>query len=205
MQSGDYRIEIANSQDCVELDEVFLREIVSGTLADEGVRRADISVAVVDDPTIHDLNRRHLDHDEPTDVLSFLLAAELVEPHASSSEAAVRRPQKSSSTPRAAAQGHRRGAGKILEGEVIVSAETALRRAAEFAWSPQHELVLYMVHGLLHLAGYDDLTPADKRLMRRRERAVLALWGLSPPYRRRRPSASPRRAARAGGVSGAHP
>lgn len=188
MQAGEYRVEIANSQAGVEIDEGFLREVVSRTLAEEGVVRADISVAIVDDPTIHDLNRRHLAHDEPTDVLSFLLSGDAGEPGADQ---------------RGSASGCR-GAGKSLEGEVIASAETALRRAPDFAWSPHDELVLYIVHGLLHLAGYDDLTPAEKRLMRRRERAILALWGLAPRYRRRRSSAA-HQAARAGGVSGAHP
>lgn len=186
MEAGGYHIEIANSQSCLELDEAFLREVVSRTLVVEGVVQADISVAIVNDATIHDLNRRHLAHDEPTDVLSFLLSSESPDPDAGQHGAAGRR-----------------GEGKTLEGEVIASAETAVRRAADFAWSPHDELVLYIVHGLLHLAGYDDLTPAEKRLMRRRERAILALSGLTPSYRRRGPSAA-RRAAQAGGVSGAH-
>jgi probable rRNA maturation factor len=193
IEPGDYRIEIANSQKCLEIDEGLLRDVASRTLAAEGVAQADISLAIVDDPTIHDLNRLHLAHDEPTDVLSFLLASEL-----SRSETADAR-----GSSRSASAG-RQGEGKTLEGEVIASAETAVRRAPDFAWSPHDELVLYIVHGLLHLAGYDDLTPAEKRLMRRRERAILALWGLTPRYRRRRPSAA-RRAAPAGGVSGAHP
>ena len=43
-------------------------------------------------------------------------------------------------------------------------------------------MVLYLVHGLLHLAGYDDLTPDEKAVMRRQERVHLARWGLEPVY-----------------------
>ena len=191
----EYRIEIANSQKCIEIDEAFLLEVASRTLAEEDVVAAEISLAIVDDPTIHHLNRRFLAHDEPTDVLSFLLASPDPPSATTDSRGASRSGSRSAGC---------RGAGKTLEGEVIASAETAVRRAADFAWSPHDELVLYIVHGLLHLAGYDDLTPAEKRLMRRRERAILALWGLTPSYRRRR-SSTARRAAQAGGVSGAHP
>jgi probable rRNA maturation factor len=185
MAQGDYRIEIANSQDCVQIDEAFLQEVVARTLAEEGVCWAQISLAIVDDPTIHELNRRHLDHDEPTDVLSFPLAPGPVDPGVKSPPRSSSRSQPERSWSPSSRASRRRGSGKSLEGEVIVSAETAARRAPDFAWSPHDELVLYLVHGLLHLAGYDDLNPAEKRIMRRRERAILSLWGLTPEYRRR--------------------
>ncbi|MCH8978610.1 MAG: rRNA maturation RNAse YbeY, partial [Armatimonadetes bacterium] len=40
-------------------------------------------------------------------------------------------------------------------------------------WTPQEELVLYLVHGLLHLVGYDDRSPMERRLMRQRERSIM--------------------------------
>ncbi len=80
-----------------------------------------------------------------------------------------------------------------LKGEVIVSAETAARRAARYGWTPADELLLYTVHGALHLAGYDDATPAQRRQMRRHERAVLASFGLRPSYRARAAAQQPRR------------
>ncbi len=72
-----------------------------------------------------------------------------------------------------------------LEGEVVVSAETAARSAARYGWTPADELLLYVVHGTLHLAGWLDATPQQRTAMRRRERAVLAHFGLSPSYRAR--------------------
>jgi probable rRNA maturation factor len=67
-----------------------------------------------------------------------------------------------------------RSAGRGIDGEVLVSAEMAVQMADRFGWSPRDELTLYLVHGLLHLCGYDDLSPAERRLMRERERAILA-------------------------------
>jgi probable rRNA maturation factor len=53
----------------------------------------------------------------------------------------------------------------------------ASQSASRFGWSPAQELALYLIHGLLHLCGYDDGTEPERRLMRRRERAILKLLG----------------------------
>jgi probable rRNA maturation factor len=158
-----FAVHIHNAQEAVAIDETFLREVVVHTLQTENVEHAEVSVAIVDDAAIHGLNRRFLDHDEPTDVLSFAL--DDAEP--------------------AGSRGFDKSLGsssKQIDGEIVLSAETARRRGAEFGWSPTDEIVLYLVHGLLHLAGHDDQTPEDRIAMRTRERAVLAHWGLSPRY-----------------------
>ncbi|MDJ0975752.1 MAG: rRNA maturation RNase YbeY [Planctomycetota bacterium] len=66
----------------------------------------------------------------------------------------------------------------VLMGDVVVSAETARREAAERGHPAYHELVLYAVHGVMHLLGYDDHSPDDRRRMRRAERAALKALGL---------------------------
>jgi probable rRNA maturation factor len=71
-----------------------------------------------------------------------------------------------------------------LSGDIAVSGETARRLARELGWQPRHELAYYMIHGLLHLAGYDDLTPGERRRMRKAERAVMVAVGLPAPPRR---------------------
>ncbi len=141
-------IKIADDQQNLMLDHARLRIVIESVLRGEGIDEADISLAIVDDPQIHELNRRFLDHDEPTDVLSFVLE---------------QRPG-------------------YLEGEIVVSADTAAARAVQFNWPPQDELLLYVVHGTLHLAGYDDQTPELRAEMRRRERHYLGSYGLTPPY-----------------------
>ncbi len=70
-------------------------------------------------------------------------------------------------------------AAALLEGSVVVSDETALERAADYNWPAENELLLYVVHGVLHLVGYDDHDPDDEKLMRAKEREYLALAGIA--------------------------
>jgi len=73
------KIRIASPQEIVELDRNLLREAGRVVLEGEGIANYEISLAFVDDPTIHRLNKQFLQHDEPTDVLTFPLS----EPRAS--------------------------------------------------------------------------------------------------------------------------
>jgi probable rRNA maturation factor len=64
-------------------------------------------------------------------------------------------------------------------GEIFVSTQTAKRQARRFRTSFEHELRLYLVHGLLHLAGFDDKTPAGARKMQQLQERIVA--SASPP------------------------
>jgi len=140
-------IEIANHQTTLSIDEDRIRRVSLAILADAGYSEGDLSVAVVDDPTIHELNVRHLQHDYPTDVLSFALRDE---------------------PPR-------------LEGEVIVSADTAVEYALDYGWPAEDELLLYVIHGTLHLAGHRDKADDEVAAMRGAEAKYLRLAGVEPP------------------------
>lgn len=133
-----------------------LRDLVREVLTDHGVSEAEISVAIVDDKEIHDLNQRFLQHDYPTDVLSFVLERD----------------------------------GSRLEGEIVASAETAARCADEYGGSAEHELLLYVLHGTLHLVGYDDHSPADRQQMRAREQEYLQRQGIVVPLPEERSTAT---------------
>jgi probable rRNA maturation factor len=139
------KISIASPQEIVPIDRAKMREAVRAVLAGEGVADFEVSLAFVDNDTIHTLNKRYLGHDEPTDVLSFPLS----EPNAAK-----------------------------LSGEVVVGVEVAKAQAAERGHDVQAELVLYVVHGLLHLCGHDDHDDADRTAMRQRERHYLTQLGL---------------------------
>lgn len=104
-----------------------------------GIVAGEIEIAVVDDARIHELNRRHLDHDWETDVISF--PYELHE--------------------------------NFVSGELIISWETASREAQVTGWAGLTELVLYAIHGTLHLVGMDDQDETQRAEMRRAELAVL--------------------------------
>lgn len=69
------------------------------------------------------------------------------------------------------------GAG--LLGEVVASAETARREARARGVAPADELLLYVVHGVLHLLGFDDHAPADRKRMRAAERRSLRAAGVT--------------------------
>jgi probable rRNA maturation factor len=136
-------VQIADRQRSVAVDRRLLRRAVMRVLRDAGISQALISVAVVDDDTIAQLNWRFLRHRGPADVLSFLLDD-----------------------------------GDGLEGEVIVGAEVALRTAVQYGWSPHDELLLYAIHGTLHLVGQDDRTPRQRAAMQKRERNILEELGI---------------------------
>lgn len=142
-----YRVLVADEQSALAIDQRALTAAVQVVLADSPFRSADVSLAIVDDPTIHQLNIRYLDHDYPTDVLSFVLDE---------------------------SDGH-------LEGEVIVSSDTAIRAAAEAGWSAHDELRLYVIHGALHLVGYQDKEPQQRRAMLEAEVRVLQQLGAAFP------------------------
>ena len=139
-------IELSNRQSALEIDADRLKSAARAIVQDERIARAQVSLAVVDDATIHALNRRYLKHDYPTDVLSFVFDRQ----------------------------------GDRLDGEVVVSAQTAAAAAGQYDWPPADELLLYVIHGMLHLVGYDDQTPEARSEMRRRERHYLAGFDLQP-------------------------
>ncbi len=71
-----------------------------------------------------------------------------------------------------------------LEGEIVIDYDTAVREGAARKHSPAHEVLLYAVHGLLHLLGYDDHEPSEAEAMHACEDEMLAAIGIGPVYRR---------------------
>lgn len=62
-----------------------------------------------------------------------------------------------------------------LDGEVIISAQTAKRNAREFKTSTRDEIMLYVIHGILHLLGFDDHSSSGIKKMRAKEKELMAL------------------------------
>ena len=73
--------------------------------------------------------------------------------------------------------------GPLMVGEIVVNASLAAREARARGALPMHELMLYALHGALHLAGYDDHSPRDRKAMYSREEEMLRRAGI--PYTRR--------------------
>jgi len=127
------------------------RVLEAAVQAELGVA-CDLSVVLCDDATIAELNEQYLGHPGPTDVISFPQHTLLP----------GQRPPDS------------------LLGDIVVSVDTAARQAAEFPdWSLSDELALLVIHGLLHLCGWDDRQPEQRKAMQAREDHVLQAVGRS--------------------------
>lgn len=145
LPNENFRIEIADEQSH-PFDHQRLVSAVELILTDYGIQIAEISIAIVDDPAIRELNRTYLNHDYETDVISFLLD------YAPDRE--------------------------FLAGQLIVSTDTAARVALELGIPLDHELLLYVVHGTLHLVGLDDTAPELAQEMRTAEQEYLTQLGV---------------------------
>lgn len=138
-------VSIASPQELVPLEYARLKDCARAVLSGESVKEAKISLAFVDDDTIAGLNKRFLDHDGPTDVITFPLSGQ--------------------------------GARK-LEGEIVIGVEVARREAETRGHDVNTELCLYVIHGTLHLCGYEDESRKGAADMRRKEREYVRLLNL---------------------------
>lgn len=138
------RVSVANPYD-YPVDYQRVKDAARTVLEGEGVAAAKVTIALVNNDHIHRLNKQFLNHDEPTDVLSF--------PY---------------SDPGA----------KVLEGEVVIGYDIAREYAADRGHEWYLELLLYVVHGCLHLTGQDDTSDRAGERMHEKEREYLAKLGL---------------------------
>lgn len=152
-------LDIAWEEESVLLDH---REPLAGLLnraIEEAIRlsggpeEAEVSLMLVDDQRIHELNREYRGVDRPTDVLSFALQEETEEEPDSEFE-------------------------DEMLGDIVISAQRAREQAEEFGHSFEREIVYLAVHGTLHLLGYDHEEEQDKQEMRSKEEEVMAILRL---------------------------
>lgn len=144
---------IANKQNVLALDRPQLRRTVAHVLKAEGIHHATISVVVVDDNLMSQLNKRFHNAPGPTDVLSFDLGEQPDD-----------------------------DAQPALDCEIVINADRALQVAAAADGQPLAELHLYLVHGLLHQLGYDDNAAAPARRIHAREDELLQALGLGAVF-----------------------
>lgn len=113
-----------------------------------GCPEAELSIVIVDDAQIRVINRDYLQRDKSTNVISFAMQ-----------------------------EGEGAGIQPTLLGDVVISAETAARDAAEAGLPFASELYFLLLHGILHLVGYDHErgTEAEAAVMEAKEREIFAL------------------------------
>jgi probable rRNA maturation factor len=112
-----------------------VRQLAWQVLNDQKVSWDYVGIVLSRREMIHALNREHLGHDYPTDVLSFPITDSRLH----------------------------------LEGEVYVDLDTAAENAIRFQTTFRREAARYIIHGLLHLAGYDDASEESRAIMRNLE------------------------------------
>lgn len=136
------KVNVHNKQKDLVLKSPLIKKIVSAVIKHEGHTCDEVAIYFVDTKTICKLHEDFFDDPTATDCISFPLDDE-------DDDMPINY--------------------KIL-GEVFVCPETAINYVAKNGADPFHETILYVVHGLLHLMGYDDIDSKDRSLMRKAEK-----------------------------------
>lgn len=130
-----------------------------GALADADAT-IEISIRLTDDAEVHALNRDYRQKDKPTNVLSFpMIAPDLLDAIANTDD------------------------GEVLLGDIVLAHQTCATEAADKGITLQDHVTHLIVHGTLHLLGYDHQGQAEAEAMEQIERDVLATLGIADPYR----------------------
>ena len=153
------KVTIFNKQKKIKLPvgtKLLIRKACTATLKLEGFENpAEVDVTIVDDETIREINLEQRNLDKSTDVLSFPLGEDGVWDQNPSTRA-------------------------YMLGDIVISAETALRQADLYGHSTQREIAFLTVHSMLHLLGYDHVNGGiEQAVMREKEEEVLKALGLA--------------------------
>lgn len=151
----------------IQIDDVFLDDInpdvvhtaAVATLQALRIKRASLNVVITDDAAVHELNRQYRGIDAPTDVLSFA-----AQESADEAPALTLPPELDAEF-------------ADFLGDVIIALPYAKQQAARYANPLDAEVRLLVVHGVLHLLGYDHATPEEETIMWSAQDAVLAAFG----------------------------
>ncbi|OIO81614.1 MAG: rRNA maturation RNase YbeY [Candidatus Omnitrophica bacterium CG12_big_fil_rev_8_21_14_0_65_43_15] len=138
-------ISIINSQKKINVDTDTLRHCAAVTLEFLREKADMLSVYVVDDLEIRNLNYKYRYIDKPTDVLAFSMR-----------------------------EGRQLKGGEGILGDVVISAETAAKQARRYKKDIKEEMCLYLAHGILHLVGYNDATSKQRKKMDKAQRLILS-------------------------------
>jgi len=132
----------------------WLREVVKQVLKEAKFKSpVEVSLAITDDDEIRELNRLYRGIDQPTDVLSFTLTGPF---HIKKGDIFI------TST-----------GSKVSLGEIIISYPMAVEQARIYKKPVEQEMILLIVHGMLHILGYEHEKPAEAKKMETREKNII--------------------------------
>ena len=170
-------IDISNDvESAIDVKATWLRRVVRGALASADLRDAvEVGLLLTGDDRVRQLNRDYRGEDRTTDVLAFALEE---------SEVAFPRPPDALPTlgqaPPDALPSLGQSPSDALPslGQVVVSYPQAVRQAAEYGHTVEREVAFLVVHGLLHLLGFDHQRPDDEARMLSKQEAIMTSLGL---------------------------
>lgn len=142
------KIYFKNMQQSLAPEWRSVKRLARFVLSQLDITGVEVGIMFVDNKRISRLNRQYFKQDCSTDVIAFPMDGG------------------------PAAKG-----APLLLGDIVVSAEKALEYAQEHRIGPYQELSLYVIHGLLHLAGYDDIDICERKKMVAKQRRLLGLAG----------------------------
>lgn len=156
-------IYAADEQHDHEVDLDRWVKLANAALTDEGVRGlCEVSLIFLDEPTIAALNKQFMGKSGPTDVLSFPIDTE---------------PEPTGRVPDAGGSGPGEPAQPEIPqmiGDIVICPKVAARNAVEHECSFEDEVALLVVHGVLHLLGWDHVEDGEAERMEAREQVLLA-------------------------------
>jgi probable rRNA maturation factor len=137
-----------------EIKAAWLKNIIRLVQKAENVSaKSEMGLVITGDEDIHKLNLKYLDEDRPTDVLSFPMNEQ-----PETAPVFVKVPD-----------------GKLHLGDIVISYPQAIKQAEEHRHPVSREIEILLIHGVLHLLGYDHDVPKRKSVMRNRETAILKM------------------------------
>ena len=171
-----WRIEITQRAGVARLvaDTVLASALERALVAVGAPAPSTIGLILTDDDEITALNKTHMGHEGPTDVLSFPLLPPSAFPDHPGKVPSTADPAIGVVTP---------SGGRVHLGEIVISVERAIEQAeqgrgghtGDVRWSPADELRLLVTHGVLHVCGWDHAEPAEERAMRALESQLLGM------------------------------
>jgi probable rRNA maturation factor len=126
----------------------------------------ELGIHLVGAKEMAEVNQQFLQHSGSTDVITFDYNENAPELHSAESVYTSSAPTTLTILPSATRQ-------HVLHGEIFICIDDAIAQAKEFGTTWQSELVRYVVHGILHLLGYDDLEPVARKKMKREENRIV--------------------------------
>ncbi len=126
-----------------KINKIAVHKIIGSIIKKLNLKIKELEINFLGKNLIRDINKKYLNHDYSTDIITFTYSKEKV----------------------------------ILEGEIFISVDDAKENARKYGVATENEILRLLIHGILHMIGYDDIKTNDRRIMKQKENALVReLW-----------------------------